>query len=205
MTNSTIIFAAKKILTMNSYQPVATHVAVRDGRILGAGSLDELAHWGHYTMNETFADKVLVPGFVEAHCHAMNGSAWDNTYVGFFDRTDPDGRLWPGIKTLDGVIERLIEIERTLDDPKQTLVAWGFDPIYFDDGVRMTLEHLDQVSRDRRIMVQHSNGHLLNASRKVIELAGITSSNAVEGTTKPERNGRYGTLVTWQGFSSKSQ
>ena len=46
MTSSTTIFAAKKILTMNSYQPVATHVAVRDGRILGVGSLDELAHWG---------------------------------------------------------------------------------------------------------------------------------------------------------------
>ena len=45
MTRSTTIFSAKKILTMNSYQPVATHVAVRDGRILGAGSLDELAQW----------------------------------------------------------------------------------------------------------------------------------------------------------------
>ena len=79
MTSSTTIFAAKKILTMNSYQPIATHVAVRDGRILGVGSLDELAHWGDYTLNETFCDKVLVPGFVEAHCHAMNGSVWEHT------------------------------------------------------------------------------------------------------------------------------
>jgi len=184
MTCSTTIFSAKKILTMNSYQPVATHVAVRDSRILGVGSLDELGYWGDYTLNEIFADKILVPGFVEAHCHAMNGSVWENTYVGFFDRTDPNGRLWPGIKTLDGVVERLIEIEHTLDDPEETLVAWGFDPIYFTDGVRMNLEHLDQVSRDRRILVQHSNGHLLNASRKVLELAGIDSTTDVEGVMK---------------------
>ena len=184
MTRSTTIFSAKKILTMNSYQPVATHVAVRNSRILGVGSLDELGYWGDYTLNEIFADKILVPGFVEAHCHAMNGSVWENTYVGFFDRTDPNGRLWPGIKTLDGVIERLIEIEHTLDDPEETLVAWGFDPIYFTDGVRMNLEHLDQVSRDRRILVQHSNGHLLNASRKVLELAGIDSTTDVEGVMK---------------------
>jgi len=184
MTSSTTIFSAKKILTMNSYQPVATHVAVRDSRILGVGSLDELGYWGDYTLNEIFADKILVPGFVEAHCHAMNGSVWENTYVGFFDRTDPNGRLWPGIKTLDGVVERLIEIEHTLDDPEETLVAWGFDPIYFTDGVRMNLEHLDQVSRDRRILVQHSNGHLLNASRKVLELAGIDSTTDVEGVMK---------------------
>ena len=184
MTRSTTIFSAKKILTMNSYQPVATHVAVRDSRILGVGSLDELGYWGDCTLNEIFADKILVPGFVEAHCHAMNGSVWENTYVGFFDRTDPNGRLWPGIITLDGVVERLIEIEHTLDDPEETLVAWGFDPIYFTDGVRMNLEHLDQVSRDRRILVQHSNGHLLNASRKVLELAGIDSTTDVEGVMK---------------------
>ena len=60
MTRSTTIFSAKKILTMNSYQPVATHVAVRDSRILGVGSLDELGYWGDYTLNEIFADKILV-------------------------------------------------------------------------------------------------------------------------------------------------
>ena len=37
------IYRAKRILTMNPAQPEATHVAVRDGRILGAGPLDALA------------------------------------------------------------------------------------------------------------------------------------------------------------------
>ena len=184
MTHAITIFSARKILTMNTYQPVATHVAVRRGRILGTGSLDELAEWGDYTVDNSFEDKILLPGFVEAHCHAMNGSVWENTYVGYFDRTDPDGRVWLGIKDLDGVLDRLREIERTLDNPEQTLVAWGFDPIYFNDGVRMTVSHLDQVSRDRQILVQHSNGHLLNVSRKVLELAGIDANTDVEGVMK---------------------
>ena len=184
MTHAITIFSARKILTMNTYQPVTTHVAVRGGRILGTGSLDELAEWGDYTIDKSFADKVLLPGFVEAHCHAMNGSVWENTYVGYFDRTDPDGRVWLGIKDLDGVLDRLREIERTLDNPEQTLVAWGFDPIYFSDGVRMTVSHLDQVSRDRQILVQHSNGHLLNVSRRVLELAGIDANTDVEGVMK---------------------
>ena len=184
MTHAITIFSARKILTMNTYQPVTTHVAVRGGRILGTGSLDELAEWGDYTIDNSFEDKILLPGFVEAHCHAMNGSVWENTYVGYFDRTDPDGRVWLGIKDLDGVLNRLREIERTLDNPEQTLVAWGFDPIYFNDGVRMTVSHLDQVSRDRQILVQHSNGHLLNVSRKVLELAGIDANTDVEGVMK---------------------
>ena len=184
MTHTITIFSARKILTMNTYQPVATHVAVRRGRILGTGSLDELAEWGDYTIDNSFEDKILLPGFVEAHCHAMNGSVWENTYVGYFDRTDPDGRVWLGIKDLNEVLDRLREIERTLDNPEQTLVAWGFDPIYFNDGVRMTVSHLDQVSRDRQILVQHSNGHLLNVSRKVLELAGIDANTDVEGVMK---------------------
>ena len=184
MTHAITIFSARKILTMNTYQPVATHVAVREGRILGTGSLDELAEWGDYTIDNSFEDKILLPGFVEAHCHAMNGSVWENTYVGYFDRTDPDGRVWLGIKDLDGVLDRLREIERTLDNPEQTLVAWGFDPIYFNDGVRMTVSHLDQVSRERKILIQHSNGHLLNVSRKVLELAGIDANTDVEGVMK---------------------
>ena len=184
MAEPITIFQSRKIRTMNTYQPVASHVAVRDGRILGVGSLEDLAGWGDYVVDKRFADKVILPGFVEAHCHAMAGSAWNYTYVGFFDRRDPDGRMWPGIKTLDGVLARLKEIESALEDSEETLVAWGFDPIYFDGGIRMTVAHLDQVSRDRRIMVQHSNGHLLNVSRKVLELAGIDENTDVEGVMK---------------------
>ena len=65
MTHAITIFSARKILTMNTYQPVATHVAVREGRVLGTGSLDELAKWGDYTIDKSFADKVLLPGFVK--------------------------------------------------------------------------------------------------------------------------------------------
>jgi predicted amidohydrolase YtcJ len=37
----TVVYSARRILTMNPNRPFATHVAVRDGRILGAGTLDE--------------------------------------------------------------------------------------------------------------------------------------------------------------------
>ncbi len=46
MTSSPItIFRARRILTMNPARPEATHVAVREGRILGVGPLEELAGW----------------------------------------------------------------------------------------------------------------------------------------------------------------
>ncbi|MBU3740160.1 MAG: amidohydrolase, partial [Rhodoferax sp.] len=67
----TTVYAARRIITMNPSRPEATHVAVRDGRILGVGSLDELAGWGPHQLDGRFADKVLMPGLVEAHAHLM--------------------------------------------------------------------------------------------------------------------------------------
>ena len=103
MTSSPItIFRARRVLTMNPARPEATHVAVRDGRILGAGPLEELAGWGTYTLDESFADKVLMPGFVEGHSHAAEGTFWRYTYLGRFDRMDPEGKVWPGARVHRG-------------------------------------------------------------------------------------------------------
>ena len=43
-----VIYSAKKIITMNPARPVASHLAVKDGKILGTGNLDELEKWGDY-------------------------------------------------------------------------------------------------------------------------------------------------------------
>ena len=49
MTGDITVFAAKKIITLNRYQPEATHVALRDGRIrrmrLETKSMKEARAW----------------------------------------------------------------------------------------------------------------------------------------------------------------
>jgi hypothetical protein len=137
MTDITIL-SARKIITMNSYRAEATHVAISKGRILGVGTAEDLAGWGAAIHDNRFSDKVLMPGFVEGHCHAKEGGVWDQPYIGYLDRRDPDGVLWPGAASMEAVIARLSEIERDMGDPSTPLFAWGFDPIYFD-GARMML------------------------------------------------------------------
>ena len=166
------IYAARKILTMNPARPEVSHVAVRDGLIVGAGSLDELERWGAYKLDEQFADKVLMPGLVEGHAHVMEGSLWRYTYVGYFDRTDPGGKVWPGLKSIDAVIERLQEAEEDIKAPDAPLSAWQLDPIYFDNR-RVTRADLDKVSTDRPIGVMHASGHIMNVNSKALELAGM--------------------------------
>ena len=170
--SGTTIYAARKIITMNPSRPVASHVAVRDGRILGAGSLDELSSWGDYDLDDRFADKVLMPGFVEGHAHTMEGSLWSKVYCGWFDRTDPDGKTWSGLKSIDAVVERLKEASDEMDDPTAPLAGWQLDPIYMNNQ-RVTRADLDRVSTTRPIGVLHASGHILNVNSKALELAGM--------------------------------
>ena len=165
------IFQARKVLTMNPSRPVATHVAVRDGRILGAGALDELSGWGPYRLETRLADKVLMPGLVEGHSHLMEGVFWRFVYCGWFDRRDPDGKVWPGAKSLDAVVERLREAQAALSDPARPLLGWGFDPIYFG-GRRCVREDLDRVSTERPVGMIHASVHIINANSAALAAVG---------------------------------
>ena len=171
MTQTTI-YTARKIITMNPSRPTASHVAVQDGRILGVGTLEELATWGDYTLDTRFADKVLMPGLVEGHAHAMEGSLWSKVYCGYFDRADPDGKVWAGSTTIETVLERLKEAEVKMEDPDAPLAGWSLDPIYMDN-VRVTRADLDKVSTTRPIGVLHASGHIMNVNTKALELAGF--------------------------------
>jgi len=177
---ATIIYAARKIITMNLSRPEVSHVAVRDGKILGAGTLEELAGWGPYDLDDRFADKVLMPGLIEGHAHSMEGALWSYTYVGWFDRMDPDGKVWEGLKSVDAAVARLKGIESTMDDPDEPLLGWGFDPIYMDN-LRMTRADLDRISDTRPVGVLHASGHILNLNTKGLELAGLFK----QGNTHP--------------------
>ena len=177
---TTTIYRARKIHTMNPRRLEATHVAVRDGRVLGTGTLENLTGWGDHTLDERFADKVIVPGFVEGHCHSWEGGAWEDTYLGFFDRTAPDGVLHRGLESIDAVVDRLRAAEARLSDPDEAAMGWGFDPIFFG-GRRMAATDLDRVSATRPIIVMHQSGHIVNVNSEVLRRGAITRDTNVQG------------------------
>ena len=182
------VYSARKVITMNPMQPTATHVAVRDGCILAVGDLERMKAWGAHRLDTRFADKVLMPGLVEGHCHLKEGSMWEMPYLGWFERRDPQGKVWPGLQSMAAVVERLAGIDAQMraagkgdDEP---LIAWGFDPIYFKGGERMTIEHLDRASANRPIVVAHSNGHVMNVNSATLRLCDISAETEVEGVVK---------------------
>lgn len=170
---NTVLYSARRIHTMDPARPSATHVAVRDGRIVGVGTLDELAALGPHDLDERFADAVLLPGFVEGHTHSDTGNVWQLCYCGSFDRIGPDGRRWRGLARATDVLDRL----RSADRPGERLVfGWGFDPLFVDRG--FTREDLDRVSRDKPVVVMHASGHIANVNTAALRVVGLLDSKA---------------------------
>ena len=55
------VFVAHRIVTMNASLPTATHVAVRDGRVLGVGGTELLDAFGPVTLDDRFAENLTRP------------------------------------------------------------------------------------------------------------------------------------------------
>lgn len=176
------IFTARRVITMNPANPEGPAIAVKDGRVLGVGSVEELAGWGEHTVDTRFADKVLTPGFVEAHSHVMSGAMWEFPYVGFFDVRAPDGTVWTGCKSIAEVVDRLKEIDAEMP-PGEILVARGVDPLYFE-GERMYARHLDEVSQTRPIYIMHASGHLATVNTAMLQREEITRHSPVPGVDR---------------------
>ena len=196
--STTTVYPARKIITMNPMQPQASHVAVRDGRVLAVGSLADMQAWGQFELDERFKDLVLMPGLVEGHCHLKEGSMWDWAYLGWFDRRDPDGKVWEGLRSMDTVVARLAEIDTQMKadgrPESEPLIAWGFDPIYFG-GERMTVRHVDRASTVRPIIISHANGHLMNVNTAMLQMADVNRDNEVEGVVKFGAGAEFGALA----------
>lgn len=192
---TTTIYTARRLITMNPRQPDAAAVAVKDGRILGVGSVEDLLKWGPATVDERFKDKVIMPGLIEGHCHLKEGGMWSWTYLGWFDRRDPSGHVWAGLKSMQAVVERLTQVDAEMTAKgiaaDQPLLAWGFDPIYFG-GERMDVQHLSGIARP--IVITHANGHLMNVNTTMLKMADITAATDVEGVVKDAKGEPTGEL-----------
>ena len=178
MTGITL-FQAKKILTMDRNNSAATHVAVKDGRVLATGDAQCAAGWGEAKLDDRFKNDVMMPGLIEAHAHVSAGGVWRFTYCGHYTRFDPNGGEWPGIGDADALIERLRRIAQETPTG-QPVVGWGFDPNFLPPP-RLDKSHLDHVSQDHPVILIHSNMHLLTCNTKALAAANMSNGSNIHG------------------------
>lgn len=173
---------ARRVITMAPAMPLATHVAVREGRIVAVGDQEAITALGHHNVDDRFADRVLIPGLIEAHAHINEGNFWSHgPYVGPFRRRDPSGTVHPARKSSTEVMDALRTHAADRRGDEAPLFAWGPDPLLFDDGSRIDAPSLDKVSADRPVVVRHASGHVVYLNSEAIRRGGLAGRHDLKG------------------------
>ncbi|MGD9924503.1 MAG: amidohydrolase family protein, partial [Pseudorhodoplanes sp.] len=176
-TEKMTIFVARKIVTMDPGWPTATAVAVKDGRILSVGTLEDLQPWMKrfpYDIDRRFAKQVIYPGFVEAHGHPVMGSvAISLPPLTYFPLRNPYGPDFPGVKTRDDATKLLRKYVKEAK-PGSTVLTWGYDVVAMG-GDLLNRDDLDAISKDQPIIVWDASEHYVFANSAAIQKYGITN------------------------------
>jgi predicted amidohydrolase YtcJ len=167
------IFRAREVVTLDPAKPAATAVAVLGDRILAVGSVEELVAASGpqpFVVDETFADKVITPGFVAQHDHPLlTGLTMVSEIIAIEDWVLPSGTI-PAAKGPDEYRKRLADANGKLKNPRDLLVTWGYHPLFHGELGRADL---DRISTTRPIIVWHRSAHEFIVNGKALEVYGI--------------------------------
>lgn len=192
------VFTAKKIVTMDPGWPSATAVAVRGGKILSVGSIEDLQPWlksAPYKIDRTFADKILLPGLIEAHGHpVLGGTEMTLPLLTYMPTPSPYGPAFPGVKTKKQALAKLREYVGKAKSGDETVLAWGYDVIAMG-GVHLSKVELDQISTTQPLLVWDASAHFVYANsaalRKYKVTRDDTRTNGVKAGLDGEPNGQF--------------
>jgi predicted amidohydrolase YtcJ len=197
------VYTARQIVTMDPGWPEGTAVAVRDGKVLSVGrTVDDLAPWldaakrdgTTVTVDDTFKDRVLVPGFVEAHGHPLIGAiSLTRPCLSYFPQPSPYGPDFPGVKDL-AAAEKAIETHLTTHpDDGKPVVFWGYDVAAMGRHLDKTI--LDRTAGARAVWVWDASGHFVYGSSAALKDRGVTPKdfaiNGVMAGPDGEPNGQF--------------
>jgi predicted amidohydrolase YtcJ len=159
------------IITMEGDSAVYAEALVeKGGKILFVGDKKTaLQQAGNQMKQVDLAGKTMVPGFIDAHGHMV-----------YFGKNLMDQSL-TGVKDIPELIERM-KAHATQVPSDGWIVGMGYAPLKMKELRHPSADDLDQISKDRPVLVVHSSGHggsmnhalmkLLNINENTVDPAG---------------------------------
>jgi len=151
-----LIIHNARITTMNSAQPEANAVAMKDGRftVVGADTEVMASARGPQTRVIDARGHRVIPGLIDSHTHLVRGGLNFNLEL-----------RWEGVPTLADAMSMLKEqVERT-PPPQWVRVVGGFTEHQFAERRLPTLEELNSAAPDTPVFILHLYDRaLLNAA-----------------------------------------
>lgn len=157
------IYYNGQIVTMNESSDWAQAVAVRGNKILAVGSVEQLlADKADDTTLVDLQGKMMLPGFIDSHCHPVFAMFFLGGLVIDFD------------ETLDEVLAHIKEYIDA-NPNEQRYYAFGYrEGLFGAEGPSKEL--LDNICADKAILVQSSGGHEAWCNSCCLECAGVDAS-----------------------------
>jgi predicted amidohydrolase YtcJ len=170
------VFIAREIVTLDPARPSAQAVAVVNGRILSVGSRDEVTGIlgkQPYNVDSSFADHVLVPGFIAQHDHPVLAAlTMSSEILSIEDWVLPGGTV-PAVKDKPDFLQRLGSAVKAAPPSDEAVVSWGYHPAFFGP---LTKAELDGISTTRPIIVWGRSCHEMVFNTATMQRAGITDA-----------------------------
>jgi predicted amidohydrolase YtcJ len=175
------VYLARKIITMDPALPTARAVAVSNGRVVAVGSLDEVTKVlgsRKHTIDETFADSVLIAGMIDQHLHPVLGASTLTTEVIAPEDWILPHRIHRAANTPLEYDERLHHASVRLAEQGQPddawLFSWGFHKLWHGELDRA---RIDAIVGDRPTAIWQRSCHEWYLNSAAISALGITAEN----------------------------
>jgi len=168
----TVVYRAKRIITMDFRHPSAEAVAVRDGRFVAVGSFSEVisAVGVDHVVSDAFVDQVLLPGLIDQHLHPMLGASTLTTQVIAPEDWKLPRRVHLAAGTPEEYDARLIAAHHSLPTG-EWLFSWGWHALWhgpLDRG------RLDKLVGERPTAVWQRSCHEWILNTAALEVIGLT-------------------------------
>lgn len=159
-----MIISGGPIYTALDSNPMVEAVAVKNGRIIFAGSADKLATFkGPDTQSINLQGTAMYPGFTDAHAHLLG--------IGFRELT-------LNLEDISSIEELKSTVAASVAEASEGAVVTGRGWIetHWPEGRFPNRQDLDAVAPDHAVILRRADGHASVVNSKALELAGITGA-----------------------------
>ncbi|MCO8277969.1 amidohydrolase [Actinoplanes sp. TRM 88003] len=178
MADADLVFVGGHVLADEAGEagaPPASALAVKDGTILAVGGDDEVRELvGARTEVVKLRGRLLIPGFQDAHVHAVMGGV----EMGQCDLT--------GTVDRDEYLRR-IRVYAEQHPDAEWIVGGGWSMESFENGIP-DRHLLDRVVPDRPVYLLNRDHHAAWVNSRALELAGITSATPDPASGRIDRD-----------------
>lgn len=187
------IYTAKRIVSMDPERTEATAALVEDGLITSIGTIDDLRSLRpQATLDTSFAQHVIYPGFIDPHVHMLLGALiYSRPFTPPWDMQTPTGMV-KGLPNKAELLNRLKELDAEISNKNTPLITYGYHNLIHGE---ITRHDLDTISTQRPILLWHYSAHDFYLNSAALNWAKVDASLStqyvgVELDTDGELTGR---------------